>query len=96
MYWAKVWVTELLLSEASSYFSVCASMQNKKLINTAYPFKFKNIQFSTYRVSIHIFKENLTECQTLMISKELSDKPLSECYLIYKIIRLFILLSFKY
>ena len=48
MYWAEVWVIELLLSEASSYFSVRAPMQNKKLINTAYYFKLKNIQSLVY------------------------------------------------
>ena len=80
MYWAEVWVIELLLSEASSYFSVCASNENKKLINTAYPFKLKSIHSLVYiyKVSIYIFIENLRECQTLMISKELSGKPLSE------------------
>ena len=48
MYWAEVWVIELLLSEASSYFSVRAPMQNKKLINTAYSFKLKNIHSLVY------------------------------------------------
>ena len=79
MYWAEVWVIELLLSEASSYFSVRASMQNKKLINTAYFLSSKIYTvFYIYKVSIHIYIENLRECETLMISKELSDKPLSE------------------
>lgn len=55
MYWAEVWVIELLLSEASSYFSVRASVQNKKLINTAYSFKLKNIQSSIYIKFLYIY-----------------------------------------
>lgn len=55
IYWAEVWVMELLLSEASSYFSVRASVQNKKLINTAYSFKLKNIQSSIYIKFLYIY-----------------------------------------
>lgn len=66
MDWATIWVTELLRSEARAYFSICASVQNEKYMNTAYHFKLK-----LKIVSICTFLANHSRCQILMISMEL-------------------------
>ena len=66
MHWAAVWVTELLRSEAGSYFSISALVQNEKYINTAYHFKLKHKTVSTCT-----FLANHSRCQILMISMEL-------------------------
>ena len=66
MHWATIWVTELLRSEAGSYFSICASLQNEKYVNTAYRLELKH-----KTVSICTFLANHSRCQILMISMEL-------------------------